>query len=416
MAVWTVVDDHVRLGPVGPRARPEADAESSKIPKKKAYDGRVATLPEAARFAATIFRLLTIFLAARLSPKTRIVGLRFRGGKRLILEDLARPFGRPHALGRHLPRSSRRGIPGRKAVGWLDWTIRRVSRVAFRLAPRNVVIFAMWGYDDQNIFGLDLKALGYRTIYVETGLLGFGASERAPLISYMPDTRRAYFDGRGPSDLEALLNDLEPGWWRGDRDAEAFLDAVRRSGQEKYGAITAATSKTLTPDDILVVGQVAHDQSWVYTDTPLADNVDLVVRAVREHGKGRRCFYKPHPFYRWNGRDIARLNDLGVDVDLIEPSASFRRLASTGPRIATNTSGAGLEAAFLGCHVVVYGAAFYAGWGFTHDVTPLPRRRNRLSAVDVYAAVMLRYSRYFFRKDGSPASIAQVIAHLRAAA
>jgi capsular polysaccharide export protein len=63
------------------------------------------------------------------------------------------------------------------------------------------------------------------------------------------------------------------------------------------------------------------------------------------------------------------------------------------------TSLAGFEALLRGKSVVCHGQPFYAGWGLTHDLHPLPRRTRRLTLEELVVAALIRYPCYFSR-DG----------------
>src|SRR5438552_17254962 len=64
------------------------------------------------------------------------------------------------------------------------------------------------------------------------------------------------------------------------------------------------------------------------------------------------------------------------------------------------TSLAGFEALLRGKLVVCYGLPFYAGWGLTQDVEPLPRRRRRLSVNELVAGTLIAYPTYVSRRTG----------------
>ena len=64
---------------------------------------------------------------------------------------------------------------------------------------------------------------------------------------------------------------------------------------------------------------------------------------------------------------------------------------------------AGFEALLRGKAVTTYGAPFYAGWGLTRDLGPVPDRRTATRTLDeLVAAVLLLYPRYLDPKTGLP--------------
>lgn len=367
--------------------------------------GRVlAELPNLAAYAAGLGRAV---LLSRLGKDVLFAPM-LSGSKGVILRHLAQARGAApvRALA---PKTDRVHAPRLRAV-----TL-GLTRALLRHADRGRLRFAIWGYSDRKRLGLDLAAEGWKVDYLEAGLLGFQEAKGEALVSFTCDAQRQYFDGRGPSDLEDLLNGLTPGWWRDDPDMVAFAAAARASDRQKYAGLDDDSGLALGPADLLIIGQVHGDAAWTDTVSVVEDNVALVRRAVEEYGHGRRVLYKPHPYNPSNPAQLAQIEAEGLPVEIVPTGASFRKLARMNPMVAVNTSGAGLEAAFLGCRVVAYGASFYAGWGATEDRFPaIDRRRARLSAEDVYLAVMARYCRYFFRSNRSAASVRDVTAQLTA--
>ena len=59
------------------------------------------------------------------------------------------------------------------------------------------------------------------------------------------------------------------------------------------------------------------------------------------------------------------------------------------------TSLAGFEALLRGRKVVCHGQPFYAGWGLTQDLLPVPRRGRELSLDALVAGALILYPRYF---------------------
>jgi capsular polysaccharide export protein len=70
--------------------------------------------------------------------------------------------------------------------------------------------------------------------------------------------------------------------------------------------------------------------------------------------------------------------------------------------VHTLTSLAGYEALLRNRRVVVHGQPFYAGWGLTEDLAPLPRRNRRLSLEELTAGLLLLYARYVDPVTGLP--------------
>ena len=71
--------------------------------------------------------------------------------------------------------------------------------------------------------------------------------------------------------------------------------------------------------------------------------------------------------------------------------------------VHVNTSLAGFEALLRGKAVTTYGVPFYAGWGLTRDLGPVPARRTAKRSIDeLVAAALLIYPRYLDPVTGLP--------------
>jgi capsular polysaccharide export protein len=71
--------------------------------------------------------------------------------------------------------------------------------------------------------------------------------------------------------------------------------------------------------------------------------------------------------------------------------------------VHVNTSLAGFEALLRNKPVTTYGVPFYAGWGLTTDLGPVPKRRSAGRTLDeLVAAALLLYPRYLDPVSGLP--------------
>lgn len=67
------------------------------------------------------------------------------------------------------------------------------------------------------------------------------------------------------------------------------------------------------------------------------------------------------------------------------------------------TSTLGFEALLRGLPVTTLGAPFYAGWGLTRDLGPVPaRRRVRADLARLIHCALIAYPRYFDPASGLP--------------
>jgi capsular polysaccharide export protein len=81
--------------------------------------------------------------------------------------------------------------------------------------------------------------------------------------------------------------------------------------------------------------------------------------------------------------------------------------------VHVNTSLAGFEALLREKPVSTYGVPFYAGWGLTTDLAPIPARRTAKRSIDeLVAAALLLYPRYLDPVTGLPCPAETVVARL----
>ncbi|SDZ88411.1 hypothetical protein [Rubrimonas cliftonensis] len=240
----------------------------------------------------------------------------------------------------------------------------------------------------------DAAVIGLRVVRLEASLMLSGWEPTRPVKGYLADALASYFDGGRPTELEAVLNAYQSGAWTEDPRAAALVARARRGEIQKYAQICGSWSGVIGPDDVVVLGQVAGDMAWLASPSAVDGNVEMVAAAAHEY-PGRRVVYKPHPFNGANEAELAAIAREMPQVVTAPGAASLALLCAARPTVVVCTSNAGLEAALRGCKVVTYGLGYYAGWGFTEDRMSCARRRNTLTAEDVFAATQHLYARFF---------------------
>lgn len=235
---------------------------------------------------------------------------------------------------------------------------------------------------------------------VEDGFLrsrGLGA-ELVPPLSLVTDDLGIYYDPSRESRLERLITaPLPPG---GAERAERLLKRLIAAGLTKYN-LGGGLADLPTGHRILVPGQVEDDASIRLGAGPIATNLALL-RAVRAAHPDAVIVYKPHP-------DVeAGLRPGAVDAaglaDVIARKADPLALMAACDEVWTMTSLLGFEALIRGKAVTCTGAPFYAGWGLTRDLGPVPTRRHhaadghplpRPTLLHLVHAALIAYPRYF---------------------
>lgn len=240
------------------------------------------------------------------------------------------------------------------------------------------------------------QASGVHVGEVEDGFIrsnGLGAN-CVPPLSIVVDPCGPHFDPAQPSGLERLLQeaDFTPAMLvRAARLRRRLVDA----GIGKYGA---GSGRSPPPEDgrrrVLVTGQVEDDRAML-TGGAGCTNRALLARA-RDLEPDAVLIYKPHPDVEAGHRKGA-MPDAEVlrHADEIACDTPIAALLDWVDAVHCITSQAGFEALLRGKPVTTHGVPFYAGWGLTRDLGPVPPRRTRRRTLDeLVAAALLVYPRY----------------------
>lgn len=244
--------------------------------------------------------------------------------------------------------------------------------------------------------GAELDAMGAQRGEIEDGFIrssGLGAN-CVPPLSVILDPLGSHVDPARPSTLEQMLAKGEFAPEILARAAALRKDLVAK-GVSKYGAGGAGVVlPPRTRRRVLVTGQVEDDRA-VMLGGAGCDNLALLVRA-RELEPDAEIIYKPHPDVE-AGHRKGRIPDAVVLVhaDRIEREAPITALLVEVDAVHVISSLAGFEALVRGVEVVAHGVPFYAGWGLTRDLAPVPDRRGRAVSLDeLVAATLILYPRY----------------------
>jgi capsular polysaccharide export protein len=253
-------------------------------------------------------------------------------------------------------------------------------------------------------------------VRIEDGFLrsvGLGAALVKP-ISWVVDMRGMHFDAAQNSDLEWLLGNTV-------FDEELVERAVRlherilRTGLTKYNVGSAQWRRPVHAKKVILVpGQVESDASLKHGAPGIATNMELLA-AVRRAQPQAHLVYKPHPDV------VARLRAKGQNedealhwCDEVVTDSAINHLLRLVDEVHVLTSLAGFEALLRGKQVTCYGMPFYAGWGLTFDILPIPRRTRRLSLIELVAGTLILYPRYIDPRSGLSITAEQALDVLEA--
>lgn len=231
---------------------------------------------------------------------------------------------------------------------------------------------------------------------------GLGA-DCVPPLSIIVDRLGIYFDPSRQSELERQLQE-------GSFSAEILARAKRlrelivRIGLSKYESGGSSVERSQFPRrSILVPGQVEDDRSILCGGGDIKSNIELL-RRVRSNVPEAHIIYKPHPDVEAGHRVGAISDELCLSLaDEIVRDQPISDLLTSVDEVHVNTSLAGFEALLRGTEVTTYGVPFYAGWGLTRDLGPVPQRRTARRTLDeLVAAALLIYPRYVDPLTGIP--------------
>lgn len=260
-----------------------------------------------------------------------------------------------------------------------------------------------------------LEAKGATLVEVEDGFLrsqGLGA-DCVPPLSITVDRLGPYFDPGQPSELENLLQSgcfpallLERA-----RRLRATIVAAGLGKYERGDAIIARPGGAKC--HVLVTGQVEDDRSILAGGGGLVSNLELLQR-VRSREPDAYLIYKPHPdVVAGHRKGNVHEQDARSYADMVVTDASISSLIAMVDEVHVNTSLAGFEALMRDKQVTTHGVPFYAGWGLTRDLGPVPGRRTRKRSLDeLVAATLLVYPRYLDPVTGLPCPAEVVVERL----
>ena len=272
------------------------------------------------------------------------------------------------------------------------------AAAAAALTPAGAECLIHWGREAAAGLPELAQRGGVRMLRMEDGFVrsvGLGSDLIRPL-SLVLDERGIYFDPGQESDLEHLLNTRA--FDDGDRArAKAVRAFIVEHGITKYNIEPRARAdwphggRTV----VLVPGQVEDDASIRFGCEGVRTNLDLL-RAARAAHPDAFIVYKPHPdVMSGNRKGSVALQAAAEVADHIETQLSVVSCIEACGVVHTMTSLTGFDALLRGKRVVVYGRPFYAGWGLTEDVLPVPRRQRRLALDELVAGALLHYPFYW---------------------
>ena len=180
--------------------------------------------------------------------------------------------------------------------------------------------------------------------------------------------------------------------------AAAFRRSLIMTGLTRFNTVGGAWRRPVNVQRvILVMGQVETDASLRLGEHSIRSNLALLKAVCQSHADAY-IVYKPHPevWARMKAQGQSP-KDLQLWCDECVPDVPLAQLLPKVNEVHVMTSLAGFEALMRGKKVCCYGQAFYAGWGLTSDMVPMPSRPRQLSVDELVAGALFCYPGYMSR-------------------
>lgn len=254
-----------------------------------------------------------------------------------------------------------------------------------------------WASRDNTRLAAACDEAGVPLEQVEDGFIrsaGLGATFVLP-SSLVFDRRGIYYDSRRGSDLELMLEEAEFPPELVER-ARRLREQLVAAGTTKYNVAGQGRPRIETGGRpfVLVPGQVEDDESIRRGSPRMKRNIKLLETVRRRHPDAFIVF-KPHPDVEARiRRGRVSTDRAAAFADHVAGNASILSLIAACDRMETMTSLAGFEALLRGRPVTTHGQPFYAGWGLTEDLCPVPRRTRDRTLDELVAAALILYPRY----------------------
>ncbi len=308
--------------------------------------------------------------------------------------------------------------PGVAAIPHLEAFLPECARLVRAATPSwDADSVAGWGFKPTARFARRLAAgKGWPYLALEDGFLrsvGLGEAG-APAISLLVDDRGVYYDARGPSRLEEMLES-------GDLEDEALLgrarDLISRivgAGLSKVNAApplpAGALPRTLRRR-LLVVDQTAGDASIV-GGLASSETFAAMLAAARRDDPDAEILVRRHPAVAAGLKAGCIPAGMLEGLAVIDLDCRLSDILERVDGVYTVSSLAGFEALMRGLPVRCFGMPWYAGWGATRDEIVCQRRTRYRSVEALFAAAYLLMPRYVDPLTGEPCSPEKAVERL----
>ncbi len=284
-----------------------------------------------------------------------------------------------------------------------------------------VDVVAGWGHKPSAKVAREFaKRHGLNYLRLEDGFLrSVRLGKNSPPLSLVIDDLGIYYDARGPSRLESILNDTSSESPFSDRAlvarAQSCRAALKKAQLSKYNHAPSTLPenlRSLPGPLVLVADQTFGDASVTQGLASAVSFQRMLEAALDEHPKAT-VLVKVHPDvvaghkrgYLGSVKTHSRLHFV---TEALAPAALLERVE----HVYVVTSQLGFDALLLDKPVTCFGCPFYAGWGLTRDEIKPPRRSAKRSVDELALAAILLYPRYLDPVSGQQSTPERLIEHL----
>ncbi len=246
---------------------------------------------------------------------------------------------------------------------------RHFNKVYFNLCLRPFITIYkptiyIWGYKAPQFFIDYIREHNLDVFFVEDGFIRSAPDMTSddPPLSIVMDSQAPYFDTTRPNDLTDLIANFDFEQDGYDEDlAQELLDYYTSHRVSKYNHQDYVDINPIygvkNKYRILVLGQVAHDDSLKYGGGEGISLIDLTQRAISDHPNAQ-IIVKPHPMSLEDKDIVNQLNKL--DCLVLDMPLHLVDALETVDHVYTITSLGGFEALLRGKEVTVLGTPFYS--------------------------------------------------------
>ena len=304
------------------------------------------------------------------------------------------------------------------AIPHLEAFLPECERLVRRARPDMTIdSVAGWGFKPTARYARSLAARNaWPYLALEDGFLrsvGLGEAG-APPLSLIVDDLGVYYDARGPSRLETIL---ETSGWENEALLARARGAMSRlvdTGLSKTNSAPPLLPDVLLPTTrrrILVIDQTLGDAS-IAGGLADASSFQRMLEAARREEGDAEVIVRRHPAVAGGLKQGCLPAEALVGVRVLEQSSRVADILKRVDAVYTVSSLTGFEALIHGLPVRCFGMPFYAGWGATRDELSVERRSRRRSVEELFAAAYVLYSRYVDPLRGEPTSLEETIERL----